>query len=112
MIQFLRSLGGQTLDYLASVGRATILWSTALWGLPGKGDVALLLRQIYNVGVLSLLIIVLSAFCIGAVIALQFHTQLARFGAEDNVGLGRGGYLYHGRVKAFGEALRNSGMEF
>ena len=88
MIQFLRSLGGQTLDYLASVGRATILWSTALWGLPGKGDIVLLLRQIYNVGVLSLLIIVLSAFCIGAVIALQFHTQLARFGAEDNVGLG------------------------
>ena len=48
-----------------------------------------MIRQIYNVGVLSLIIIVLSAFSIiGAVIALQFYTQLARFGAEDAVGLG------------------------
>jgi phospholipid/cholesterol/gamma-HCH transport system permease protein len=88
VIRFLRSLGGQTLDRMASLGRATILWWTALWGLPRAGDMALLLRQIYNVGVMSLIIIVLSAFSIGAVIALQFHTQLARFGAEDTVGLG------------------------
>ena len=88
MIRFLRSLGGQTLDRLASLGRATVMWATALWGLPRGDDITLLLRQIYNVGVLSLIIIVLSAFSIGAVIALQFYTQLARFGAEDQVGLG------------------------
>ncbi len=88
MIRFLRSLGGQTLDRMASLGRATMLWIAALWGLPRASDIPLLLRQIYNVGVLSLMIIVLSAFSIGAVIALQFHTQLARFGAEDAVGLG------------------------
>lgn len=88
MIRFLRSLGGQTLDRLASLGRATVMWGTALWGLPDRDDISLLFRQIYNVGVLSLVIIVLSAFCIGAVLALQFHTQLARFGAEDLVGLG------------------------
>jgi phospholipid/cholesterol/gamma-HCH transport system permease protein len=88
VIRFLRSLGGQTLDRMASLGRATVMWARALWGLPVAGDVALLLRQIYNVGVLSLIIIVLSAFSIGAVIALQFYTQLARFGAEDQVGLG------------------------
>jgi len=64
------------------------MWGTALWGLPDRDDISLLFRQIYNVGVLSLVIIVLSAFCIGAVLALQFHTQLARFGAEDLVGLG------------------------
>ena len=46
------------------------------------------MKQIYHVGVLSLIIIVLSAFSIGAVIALQFYTQLSRFGAEDAVGLG------------------------
>jgi phospholipid/cholesterol/gamma-HCH transport system permease protein len=88
VIRFLRSLGGQTLDRMASIGRATIMWATAMWGLPGPGDIALMLRQVYNVGVLSLIIIVLSAFSIGAVISLQFYTQLARFGAEDSVGLG------------------------
>jgi phospholipid/cholesterol/gamma-HCH transport system permease protein len=88
VIRFLRSLGGQTLDRLASIGRASVMWGTALWGVPGRDDLSLLLRQIYHVGVLSLIIIVLSAFCIGAVLALQFHTQLARFGGEDLVGLG------------------------
>jgi len=88
VIRFLRSLGGQSLDRIASLGRATVMWVTALWGLPRAGDISLLLRQIYNVGVLSLIIIVLSAFSIGAVLALQFHTQLSRFGAEDIVGLG------------------------
>jgi phospholipid/cholesterol/gamma-HCH transport system permease protein len=51
-------------------------------------ELPLLVRQIYNLGVLSMVIIILSGFSIGAVIALQFHTQLARFGAEDAVGLG------------------------
>jgi phospholipid/cholesterol/gamma-HCH transport system permease protein len=64
------------------------MWALAIWGLPRRGDFALLVRQIYSIGVLSLIIIVLSAFSIGSVIALQFYTQLARFGAEDAVGLG------------------------
>jgi phospholipid/cholesterol/gamma-HCH transport system permease protein len=64
------------------------MWVNALWGLPRLSELPLVVRQIYNVGVLSLIIIVLSAFSIGAVIALQFYTQLSRFGAEDAVGLG------------------------
>ncbi len=88
MIRLLRILGGRFLERLASLGRATRMWAMALWGLPGLADIPLLVRQIYNVGVLSLVIIVLSAFSIGAVISLQFYTQLARFGAQEAVGLG------------------------
>jgi phospholipid/cholesterol/gamma-HCH transport system permease protein len=88
MTELVRALGIRTLDRLGSLGHATLLWLTAMGGLPRRGDMALLARQIYNVGVLSLVIIVLSAFSIGAVISLQFYTQLARFGAEDAVGLG------------------------
>ena len=58
MMRFLRSVGGQALDRLANVGRSTMMWATAMWGLPGPGDVALVLKQIYHVGVLSLIIIV------------------------------------------------------
>jgi phospholipid/cholesterol/gamma-HCH transport system permease protein len=88
MIGLMRTLGIRALDRLSSLGSASIMWATALAGLPRRGDLALLVRQIYHIGVLSLVIIVLSAFSIGAVIALQFYTQLSRFGAEDAVGLG------------------------
>lgn len=64
------------------------MWASALWGLPRLSEIPLIVRQVYNFGVLSMVIIVLSAFSIGAVIALQFYTQLSRFGAEDAVGLG------------------------
>ena len=88
MTELLRALGISSLERLRSLGSATIMWLTAMAGLPRRGDLPLLIRQIYTIGALSLVIIVLSAFSIGAVIALQFYTQLARFGAEDAVGLG------------------------
>ena len=84
----LQRLGAQVLARLAKLGQASVMWWLAVWGLPRRGDFGLLVRQIYSIGVLSLIIIVLSAFSIGSVIALQFYTQLARFGAEDAVGLG------------------------
>jgi phospholipid/cholesterol/gamma-HCH transport system permease protein len=88
VIDLIRIVGDRSLERVGSVGRASVMWATAVWGLPRLTDVPLLMRQIYNVGVLSMIIIVLSAFSIGAVIALQFYTQLSRFGAEDVVGLG------------------------
>jgi phospholipid/cholesterol/gamma-HCH transport system permease protein len=88
MWTLLRRIGISTLRRFEDLGRATVLWMTALWGLPRWADLVLVQRQIYQVGVQSLPIIVLSAFSIGAVIALQFYTQLARFGAEDAVGVG------------------------
>jgi phospholipid/cholesterol/gamma-HCH transport system permease protein len=88
MIEYLRVVGADALDLLSSIGRATMMWIRALAGWPKLSDLKLLLRQIYTIGVLSLAIIILSAFSIGAVIALQFYTQLAKFGAEDAVGVG------------------------
>jgi phospholipid/cholesterol/gamma-HCH transport system permease protein len=76
------------LDRIEGLGRATIMWALALWGLPNRTDLGLLCHQIYHVGVLSLVIVILSAFSIGAVLSLQFYTQLARFGAQDAVGVG------------------------
>jgi phospholipid/cholesterol/gamma-HCH transport system permease protein len=88
MIGLLRYIGSFALGRVGSLGNASIMWATAIAGLPRRGDMALLVRQIYHIGVLSLVIIILSAFSIGAVISLQFYTQLARFGAEDAVGVG------------------------
>lgn len=88
MLHFLRILGQRALESLETLGRASRLWLMAVWGLPRAADVPLALKQFYNIGVLSLVIIILSAFSIGAVISLQFYTQLVRFGAESTVGLG------------------------
>lgn len=77
------------LEILGTMGRAGIIWWSSLFWWPNRLDWwGQLVRQIYIVGVLSVVIIVLSAFSIGAVLGLQFYTQLIRFGAENNVGLG------------------------
>lgn len=88
MVALLRRIGSRVLFRLEGLGRATIMWGLAMGTLPRKGDMTLLFRQIYSIGVLSIAIIVMSAFAIGAVISLQLYTQLSRFGAEDAVGAG------------------------
>jgi phospholipid/cholesterol/gamma-HCH transport system permease protein len=88
MLRLLRLLGQETLTQLGALGRAGLVMFWSLASLPRRGDFGLLVRQLYQVGVLSLVIIVLSAFSIGAVLALQGYTQLARIGAEGSVGLG------------------------
>ncbi|NKC00934.1 MAG: lipid asymmetry maintenance ABC transporter permease subunit MlaE [Pseudomonadales bacterium] len=88
MVLFLRRIGVRAFNFLATLGRASALWWSAMRWLPRFSELPLLIKQIYNVGYLSLVIVVLSAFSIGAVLALQFYTQLARFGAQEAVGVG------------------------
>ena len=42
--------------------------------------------ELYDVGVLSLLIVCVSGFAVGMVLGLQGHNTLVRFGAEENLG--------------------------
>lgn len=88
MPDLLLRLGHRALNRMASLGRASMLWVASVFWLPKPADLYLVVRQVHNVGVLSLIIVMLSAFSIGAVLALQFYTQLARFGAQDAVGVG------------------------
>lgn len=88
MQNLLRRIGARSLSRFQSLGRATIIWARAMRWVPKLGEWSLLIRQVYSIGVLSMVIIGLSAFAIGAVLALQFYTQLSRFGAEDAVGAG------------------------
>jgi phospholipid/cholesterol/gamma-HCH transport system permease protein len=45
-----------------------------------------LVDQVYDVGVLSLLIVCISGFAVGMVLGLQGYNTLVRFGAEENLG--------------------------
>ena len=51
-----------------------------------RKDFSLLIEQIYFVGVLSIIIIVVSALFIGMVVALQGYNTLQRFGAQAELG--------------------------
>jgi phospholipid/cholesterol/gamma-HCH transport system permease protein len=88
MLRRLRQLGQWGLAGLQTLGRAGLVALGAMWVVPSLRGFPLLLRQLYAVGVMSLLIIALSAFSIGAVLGLQFYTQLVRFGAAEALGLG------------------------
>ena len=46
----------------------------------------LIVKQIYNAGALSLVIIMVCGFFVGGVLGLQGYANLARFNAEDSVG--------------------------
>ena len=87
MLNFLQRLGATGLDILAVLGRATILWCRAIFSMPDwRNGPGLLLRQLFFVGVYSLIIIVVSGLFIGMVLALQGYTVLVRFGADQALG--------------------------
>jgi len=70
------------------LGRAGTLGWQAIWRRPRLKNTHLYIRQIYQLGVLSVVIIVLSGFSIGAVLALQGYNQLVKYGSESALGLG------------------------
>ncbi|WP_371188057.1 lipid asymmetry maintenance ABC transporter permease subunit MlaE [Thalassotalea maritima] len=87
MLSYIEALGRSTLNVIAGIGRAMLMLLSALlhWPNVRKGW-PLLAKQLYSVGVLSLLIIVVSGTFIGMVIALQGYTILVDYGAEGSLG--------------------------
>lgn len=86
-MQQLRFLGKQTLAMISGLGRAVILLVSALLHVPNiRKGTPLLIQQLYSVGVLSLLIIIVSGGFIGMVLALQGYTILVGYGAEASLG--------------------------
>ncbi|MCV2403056.1 lipid asymmetry maintenance ABC transporter permease subunit MlaE [Marinomonas sp. C2222] len=84
----LGSIGAWFYDWLEAVGRAGIFIVQSLFRLPVryKEAFSLLINQLYSVGVLSLVIVVVSGTFIGMVMALQGYSILVKFGSEDAVG--------------------------
>lgn len=87
MLNYLQRLGASGLDSLATLGRAGQLWWLAMTAPPDwREGPRLLVRQLYFIGVYSLIIIVVSGVFIGMVLALQGYTVLVRFGADQALG--------------------------
>ncbi|MGF7432651.1 lipid asymmetry maintenance ABC transporter permease subunit MlaE [Pasteurella bettyae] len=87
IVNIISAFGGYVINSIKALGRAGFMLFAALIGKPQiKKHVPLLIKQLYVLGVQSLLIILLSGFFIGMVLGLQGYVILVDFAAEANVG--------------------------
>ncbi|MCW8919214.1 MAG: lipid asymmetry maintenance ABC transporter permease subunit MlaE [Gammaproteobacteria bacterium] len=87
MLNALQQLGRTALGFFERLGRGHILFYYLLLGIPSVlVRPRLLLQQLFSVGVLSLLIILVSGFFVGMVLGLQGYNTLVDFGAEESLG--------------------------
>ena len=88
MISALAELGRRGITATQRLGRAHLL---LLWMLRGGAEILLrprlLIRQLFAVGVLSVLIIAVSGLFVGMVLGLQGFYILSQFGAEATLGV-------------------------
>lgn len=88
LLQAVASLGRWGIGRCASFGRAGLMLFHALVGKPAPlKHGRLVIRQLYSVGVLSLLIILVSGLFIGMVLGLQGYLVLKTYGAETSLGM-------------------------
>ncbi|WP_414829862.1 lipid asymmetry maintenance ABC transporter permease subunit MlaE [Alteromonas sp. H39] len=85
-MKFFQTIGANTLAKLTAAGRAALMLFGALIAVPKVKNISLTIRQVYVVGVQSLLIIIVSGLFIGMVMALQGYTILVDYGAEGSLG--------------------------
>ncbi len=87
-MEWLRRLGRSGLSFFERLGRGHLFFFQLLVGIPSLiPRIHLLIQQLYSVGVLSLLIIVVSGLFVGMVLGLQGYNTLVDFGAEESLGV-------------------------
>ena len=79
-------LGRRVIERVQGIGVATMMLLQIILSLPTLLGVRLFIYQMYRVGVLSLLIIVVSGLFIGLVIGLQGYSILINVGSESMLG--------------------------
>ncbi len=73
---------------LGSLGRSTLFLGQIVAGLPALlPRPRLVIQQVYAMGMLSLVIILVSGLFVGMVLGLQGYNTLARFGAAESLGV-------------------------
>lgn len=88
MLEFIRYLGRFGLAFFERLGRAHIFLLYVLAGLfVVLRRFRLVVAQIYSVGFLSLVIVVVSGLFVGMVLGLQGYNTLVDFGAEESLGI-------------------------
>lgn len=86
-VERLQGLGHSSLKFFERLGRGHLLLLAILAGVPALLlRLRLVIQQVYSVGVLSLVIILVSGLFVGMVLGLQGYNTLVDFGAEQSLG--------------------------
>lgn len=87
-MQWIQHLGRTGLHFVSRLGAALVFLMHAIYGavccLP---RFSLVIQQLFSIGVLTMLIILVSGLFVGMVLGLQGYNQLVNFSAESSLGL-------------------------
>jgi len=87
MLNPLRQLGSRSIFFIEELGRITFFAAQLLRAvLTPPPRLRPFVDELYNLGVLSLVIICVCGGAVGMVLALQGYNTLVRFGAEESLG--------------------------
>jgi len=87
MIQWLELIGVKTTKFIEEIGNIFLLFLQAIkWSLRPPLGFRNILKQMEEVGVRSIPVVLITAVSTGMVLALQSHTGFKRFNAESLVG--------------------------
>jgi phospholipid/cholesterol/gamma-HCH transport system permease protein len=88
-VNAVRNLGRVVLDGVERLGRAAFFMYDVVVGgvITLRTRWPLVIQQVYAVGVLTLLIILVSGLFVGMVLGLQGYNTLVKFGSEETLGL-------------------------
>ncbi|MCP4320776.1 MAG: lipid asymmetry maintenance ABC transporter permease subunit MlaE [Alteromonadales bacterium] len=83
---YIRRVGRFSLLFVESIGRACLMLSLSLFGKPHRKLLPLFVQQVFQLGILSLPIILTSGLFIGMVLSLQGYYVLVDYAAEQSLG--------------------------
>ena len=87
-MNLIASLGAWAISFVTRLGAAFLFLMGALRGaLSSFSRPALIMQQLYSIGVLTMLIVLVSGLFVGMVLGLQGYNQLVNFSAESSLGL-------------------------
>lgn len=103
MNRVIRDLLDSTIEFLRTFGAFQLFFFRLLRHTPGMFFTRfdLIVQQVFNSGALSLVIIMVCGLFVGGVLGLQGYANLARFNAEDTIGV----FAAFGLVKELGPVI-------
>ena len=88
LVRTLRNIGHRFTDSVWRLGAGTkLFWLTLISSGESFRRFHLTVREVYFTGVMSLIIIIVSAFFVGMVLGLQGYNTLQKYGSSESIGV-------------------------